>query len=226
MALLLANWKSNKSLPEASSWIERVHQAGIDNLHEVIVAVPFPFVFPLSEQLAKLDSKLSLATQSLSSFPQGAYTGEVHPTQILGSRATYSILGHSERRRYQHETVQDVLNKIEFAIEAGITPVVCVDKDTFHHQLDGISKDMLDRMVVAYEPIESIGTGVAEELGTTLEVVTQIHTLTSPTLRVLYGGSVSAENISRYTKQTPMAGVLVGSASLDASSWIDLCRAA
>lgn len=133
----------------------------------------------------------------------------------------YGIVGHSERRQYFEESHQDVANKVSQLIDAGITPIVCIDDEYLVEQAAAIEKDQLKQCVVAYEPLEAIGSGVFQPVDEVEPIVNQIKEVFGE-VPVLYGGSVDAENVAQYLAVTD--GVLVGGASLDANEFAALMR--
>lgn len=229
MLYFVANWKSNKNLDEARQWFEDL-QSPLQEISfspdqsQIIVAVPFPFIFAVSDLLSRFENKLTLAVQTASGYEAGAYTGEIAHRNLEGSAVTHVLCGHSERRQYNHEAVQDVARQVDQAIQHNRTPILCVDKDTWKDQLSTITETHLSKTIVAYEPNEAIGTGKAEDLGMTLEVVKEIRSMYGDKLPILYGGSVTAENVHQYTDGSFMNGVLVGSASLESATWANLVK--
>lgn len=208
---LIGNWKSHKNLAEARSWAAAFAQqtSSIPDQVEVVVAPPFSLLPTVADGLA--DSQAKLAVQDLSPFDAGSYTGAVSIRNLDGLSVEYAIVGHSERRRYFKETNQDVARKIDQALSADITPIVCVDEDYVTSQAAAINEDYLADCLVAYEPVGAIGTGNNVDVGKVKEVKKQINQNFGE-VPVLYGGSVNPENVAEYTLVCD--GVLVGGASL------------
>ena len=219
--LIIANWKSNKSQEAARSWCEHFLQTCLPAQQGVVIAPPLSLLEVVKKALAAAPS-LQLGAQDVSPFAQGAYTGAVSADQLSDLGVTYVIVGHSERRRYFHETSEDVAQKVTQAIQAGLTPIICVDAPYIQEQLTKIGPAELEKSVVAYEPLASIGSGNRADVGSVSAVVAQIHAF-SPTSGVLYGGSVDSESVNEYCIVTD--GVLVGSASLDAHEFSRLVAA-
>ncbi|HEX7017488.1 MAG TPA: triose-phosphate isomerase family protein, partial [Patescibacteria group bacterium] len=168
MKLIIANWKSHKTREDVQKWIE-VFEEKSDQLPtgiEVAIAPPMPSLMFVSNRLLAKDkhSQTKLAVQDLSPFPAGAYTGAVSTTNLVGFGVKYAIVGHSERRRYFHETHQDVANKVAQAIDNNITPIVCVDDEYIADQAAAIDRQYLDKCMVAYEELGAIGTGHSESV--------------------------------------------------------------
>lgn len=213
--LIIANWKSNKTFEGVQKWMEAdtAWNTNTDTV-DIVIAPPFPTLLYVSNKL--LDRKkfpnVFLGVQDLSSYPAGKYTGAVSGQNLEGFHVIYAILGHSERRRYFHETDKDVALKIEQALSHGIKPVVCVDEEYIESQARQIDDVVLKKCIVAYEPIEAIGSGVAEDVGHVKKVVEKIRNVFGE-VPVIYGGSVDDMNVNEYLLVTD--GVLVGTASLD-----------
>lgn len=192
---------------------------------EVALAPAFP-ALPVMNYLLTQQLKLKqtvLAVQDLSPFPAGAYTGAVSGANLEGLPIKYAILGHSERRRYFHETDQDVANKVDQALQSNITPVVCVDAEYIESQAGAINAEQLKHCIVAYEPLEAIGTGNFQPVAQVKPVVEKIKEIFGD-VAVIYGGSVSAANVAEYL--TIVDGALVGGQSLDAPKFAQLVLAA
>ncbi len=225
--LIVANWKSHKTREAVEKWMDEFekYSASVSPNLEVAIAPPMPSLMFVSNRL--LDKKdhpqTRLAVQDLSSFPAGAYTGAISSENLEGFKVSYAIVGHSERRRYFLESHQDVANKVEQALSAGIKPIVCVDKDYIRSQAAALREEHLSKVIVAYEPLEAIGSGLEEPLETVKKMVKEIRSVFENAL-VIYGGSVSAENIAKYLTVTD--GALVATHSLDVSDFKQVLKAA
>ncbi|MBU1885286.1 triose-phosphate isomerase [Patescibacteria group bacterium] len=217
--LFVANWKSNKTLEEARQWIDDF-KVELNDDQEIVIAPPYPFLSLVADKIKDLPG-VSLAVQNLSSFPAGSYTGEVCVRNLEGLGVKYAIVGHSERRRYLKESHQDVANKVSQALNNGITPIVCIDQDYMEDQAQLIESDLLSQCVVAYEPLVAIGTGENAPVKEVAKVVKEIKEVFGE-VPVLYGGSVSPDNVILYLEITD--GVLVGGASLDVGVFAELIK--
>lgn len=214
--LIVANWKSNKSLAGASQWVEEFAKLSGD--HEVrakvVVAPGFTLLQTVHEAIDGFDAPINLGAQDVSPFPYGSYTGAVAAASLKELGVTHCIVGHSERRKHFHETDSQVAAKVSQLCEVGITPIVCVDTEYLGSQAAAIDAALLTQVVVAYEPLSAIGTGQDQDVGTIRSVVTQIKALFGERVPVLCGGSVTPENVSEYMLVSD--GALVGGASLEA----------
>jgi triosephosphate isomerase len=216
---LVANWKSHKKLDEAEAYLRSY--AARSN-HRVIVCPPMPYLVTLFERAR--EKGLSLGAQDVSNFPYGAYTGAVCAEMLKGV-VEYVMVGHSERRRYFGETNDVVANKAKLALEAGITPILCVDQPYLEAQLAFFEADELKKMVVAYEPLAAIGSGQADSPEAAERVAERVRQLTQVEVPVIYGGSVEALNVKAFVEQANIMGVLVGGASLEVETWQTLVEA-
>ncbi len=217
---IIANWKANKSVSAAKQWCTDFLAARPTSEHTVVICPGFQLLQTVAAELQS--STYALGAQTVSPFAQGAYTGAVAATQLSELHVQYVLVGHSERRKYFHETSEVVAQQVSQALQAGSTPVVCIDVPYLHEQLSLIPESELQQCLVAYEPLASIGTGVHEDVGSVQSVVSQVHAF-SAEVPVLYGGSVNSENVQEYCLVT--RGVLVGGASLDAAAFADLVAA-
>ena len=225
MAIVLANWKSHKSLSEAEAWMKKFGQlyhpeSGL----EVIIAPSFPYLVPMGQMLQEFDADhhITLAAQDLSPFPFGPYTGAV-AADMVSDLAGYAILGHSERRRYFHETNQEVANKLSEAVAAGMKPIVCVDEPYARAQIAALNDDELNDLIIGYGPAEAIGGNIPqrpEEASSAMEKIQEIV----PGKPILYGGSINKDNAADYLQIDGVTGLMVGTASLDPSEFADICK--
>ncbi len=217
MKYVVANWKSNKSREDVINWMDRFEEKIKDMEHpsaRVVLCPPMPDVWFLSNRLLdrKLYADIFLGVQDLSPYPAGSYTGAVSTVNLDGFRVKYAIVGHSERRRHFQETSQEVARKVQECVEKEMTPIVCVDEPYLLEQAEALEKKHLEKCMVAYEPLEAIGTGDNAPVEKVVEMVERIHQLFGE-VPVLYGGSVDSKNVAEYLAVSD--GVLVGRASLD-----------
>ncbi|MCD8484505.1 triose-phosphate isomerase [Candidatus Woesebacteria bacterium] len=217
--LIVANWKSNKSVTEAKHWAETFVQQEPKDAYTYVVCPPYSALLALQDQ----EQYFALGVQDLSAFGAGAYTGEISAHNLLDLGVKYAILGHSERRRYQNETSADVAKKVTSALDAGITPIVCVDRDQFGEQAAQLTASQREQVIVAYEPVHAISTfgGQEDPIETTLENIAALKE-SFGNVPVLYGGSVTPENSLVYLQEDAIQGVLVGGTSLDPEKFAQL----
>ncbi|MDQ3008565.1 MAG: triose-phosphate isomerase [bacterium] len=215
--LIIANWKSYKSIEQAQAWLQEYH-AEISSSSSGAQVVVLP-AFPLLSTVADNLQSLQLGTQDISPFPAGAYTGAVSTENLAGLPVKYALLGHSERRRYFHETHMEVANKVDLCLSQGITPIVCVDDEYINVQAAAISESNLSKCMVAYEALESIGSGLPQPISKIKETKDSITNVFGP-VPVIYGGSVSSESAAEYLLVCD--GVLVATHSLEAKDFARL----
>ncbi len=223
---LVANWKSHKTTREAEQWLTIFLKVYRPNpLLEVIIAPSFVSLEPMQRLLQELGTtQISLASQDLSAFPTGAYTGAVSAAMVR-DLVDYTFVGHAERRRYFHETHQEVANKVTEAVTVGITPILCLDQPYAAAQIAALSEADAEKVIIGYGPVEAIGIDIPQSLELVSEVVQEIHARL-PQQPILYGGSLNAANAAAYLDIDGIGGVMAGSASLDphefARIWAEL----
>lgn len=211
---IIANWKSNKTTFEAHNWLQEISnfQFPISNEKEVIVCCSYPSLPLLKRFVSERNLPISIGAQDISPFGAGAYTGEVNASQIK-EFATYTIIGHSERRNYLKEDDEMLAKKVQAALAEGITPIYCIQgKET---PIPGGVR------IVAFEPISAIGTGhpdTPEDAEDVAKSVKAVH----PNVSVLYGGSVNPDDVHAYTQLPSVDGVLIGGASLSSEKFTQL----
>lgn len=203
MKYFVANWKANKQKHHVEQWLHEflsTYQATQDRM--VIICPPTLWVPLVAEAVSGKDG-LAVGVQDVSRFGIGSYTGEL-PAALMTEVVSYSIIGHSERRRYFHETDGDVAAKLDQALDAGLKTILCVDNPNQMQE---------KATMVAYEPLDAIGTGNNEPLKEVLAMREQLQLTAHQAF--LYGGSVNAQNCKDYITQPLIDGLLVGTASLD-----------
>jgi triosephosphate isomerase len=222
---------------------------GVGSATDVEVAVCPPSVYLAAVGEAIRGSAVGLGAQNCYHEPKGAFTGEVSPAMLVDVGCKYVILGHSERRAIFRESSADVHRKVAAALAAGLTPIVCVGetlderkanrtKAVVREQIEGslgsLTAEQVTKLVIAYEPVWAIGTGVvatpeqAEEVHADLRKLleTRYATEVAASVRIQYGGSVNAENAASLLGQPNIDGALVGGASLKAESFLAIVAAA
>ncbi|HUW99310.1 MAG TPA: triose-phosphate isomerase [Acidiferrobacter sp.] len=247
-SLVMGNWKMNGRRDQAQALLSAL-QTGLASLTEVEVAVcpPYPF---LALAAAALGTKptMGLGAQNLSMYSDGAYTGEVSGEMLRDIGCRFVIIGHSERRALFAETNEVVGKKFVRAREAGLVPVLCVGEsaverdagqteDVVAAQIEAVfqasGRNAFAGAVLAYEPVWAIGTGRAASPAEAQHVHAFIRkkvAIQDPDaavgLRILYGGSVKAQNARELFTQDDIDGGLIGGAALDPAQFAGICRAA
>jgi triosephosphate isomerase (TIM) len=244
--LMAANWKMYKTPNQAREFIQQFLPLVHGHTRDEIVVCP-PFVNLSAAIEAAKESNVAIGGQNLHWEKEGAYTGETSAGMLLAVGCTHVIIGHSERRQYFGETDDTVNLKLKTALEAGLTPIVCVGEvleereanlteDVLRRQclraFHAISAKKAAKLVVAYEPVWAIGTGKTA----TPQMAADAHLLIrgeaakafgqelSNQLRILYGGSVKQENAKALMSEQEIDGALVGGASLDPKSFAAIVK--
>lgn len=197
-----------------------------------VIICPAAIHFPLVKDLIQKHNfpfKISAGLQDLSAYPGGAYTGEI-TGRMAESIASYVILGHSERRKWFNETVQQTAQKVIQALDNNIIPVVSVTLENFREVLAQFDDETLSKIIIMYEPPEAIsvqegpvGVGKPAEISDIEDMIKILKNL-APESKILYGGSVKSGNISHFSSIQGLSGVVVGSASLDPDEFIKIIR--
>jgi triosephosphate isomerase len=241
---IAGNWKMFKTVQEAVLFAKELRSL-VKDLTDVkmVVAPPFTAVHAVAEALRT--TNVAVAAQNLYWEREGAYTGEVSAAMLKEAGAEYVIVGHSERRRLFGETDATVSRKTRAAIGAELTPIVCVGEtleqrernetlDVLDRQikdgLDGLTPAQIADLVVAYEPVWAIGTGrnaTAAQAGEAhLHIRTRLRQWfgadAAEQCHVIYGGSVKPDNIAELVREPDVDGALVGGASLEVKSFVDI----
>lgn len=215
MKYIFANWKSNKNVETANEWLDGFEKLTTKN--EIILCPPFNILGGIYKRAEKLG--FVLGVQDLSPYSAGSYTGEISSVNLEEMDVKYAILGHSERRIHLGEDDILVAKKVDQAVDAKITPVVCVDEGYIESQANAIDDDSLSKCIVAYEPLSAIGTGKEMDVEKVTQVVDRIKKAFG-NVKVIYGGSVDETNVISYLRACD--GVLVGGASLEVKSFINI----
>lgn len=247
--LLIANWKMKLALGESVLLARKIAKiAEKYTLAEVVVCPSFTELSAVSESIK--NTRVRLGAQNCFWEDAGAYTGEISGKVLKEYGTQYVLVGHSERRALVGETDEMINKKIRYLLSIGLTPVLCIgetfeerqhgQKDTVllrkvEKALRGVSLNALGSLVIAYEPVWVIGSGQAvdpHEAEQTNRVIKHAlyelfpESIVEQKIRTLYGGSVDPENVNSFMTQSTIDGVLVGTASLDASVFGSLVAAA
>jgi triosephosphate isomerase (TIM) len=246
--LIAGNWKMNAGGQDACPLAAAVAKAAREaDRVDVVVAPPFTALAAVAHELDEAKSKVTIAAQNMSAEASGAFTGEIAAGMLKDAGATWVILGHSERRQLFGETDEGVAKKTAAALAAGLRPIVCVG-ETLEQREGGHTLSVVERQVlafvaelgkeagvgaVAYEPVWAIGTGKVARPEDAQEVHALIRALLvkesedlGRLTRILYGGSVKADNAEGLLGQADIDGALVGGASLDPAGFAKIVNAA
>ena len=231
--MIAGNWKMNTTVSEAVKLVGEMRPL-LDPINNVEKVVCPPFVSLTAVRDILKGSSVKLGAQNMYFEEKGAYTGEVSPLMLAGL-CEYVILGHSERRQYFGETNEIINKKVRAALKAGLKPILCVGESLAQYEAgkteavvtDHVTGSLKDipasaNLVIAYEPVWAIGTGKAatsEQANKIIGIVRKIVAKLygdgfARNLRILYGGSVTADNIAELMGQPEIDGGLVGGASL------------
>jgi len=245
---IAGNWKMNTSRADGVALAQAI-AATVGNSSTVDVAVCPPSLYLEAIAQAIKGSAVGVGAQNCYHEAKGAFTGEISPQMLVDIGCKYVILGHSERRQIFKESNQEVNRKVVAALGVGLTPIMCVGETLDQRQgnqteavvreqiegsLAGLSADQMLKIVIAYEPVWAIGTGVvatpqqAEEVHADLRRLLEkrYNSQVASAVRIQYGGSVNAENAASLLGQPNIDGALVGGASLKADSFLAIVAAA
>lgn len=245
--IVAGNWKMNKTVAEAQALVADVQRALTDAPDVEVVFCP-PFTALAAVGAAVRGTSFHVGGQNLHWETSGAFTGEISASMLIELGCTHVIVGHSERRQYFGETDQTVNRRARAALAAGLTPIVCVGETLPEHDagqtlavverqvrggLEGLAADDVARLVVAYEPVWAIGTGKtatttqAQDVHAAIrQLLRSLHGAAADAVRIQYGGSVKPSNARELFSQPDIDGGLVGGASLDAQSFVEIIRGA
>ena len=240
--VIIGNWKMNKDLDEAKKLVKEIISEKLDNNVEKVVCVPFVYVTEVRKLLE--GTYVGLGAQNMFFETKGAFTGEISPVMLKSCGVSYVILGHSERRTIFNETDEIINKKVKSALQYKLIPILCcgetleernlgIEKDIVEKQirntLDDISVNDIEKVIIAYEPIWAIGTGLtassddAENMIKFIrEILYDIYGNLSENIRIQYGGSVKPNNIKDLMQKENVDGALVGGACLESTSFCEL----
>ncbi len=246
--LFAGNWKMNKTQKETQDFLNeflpQISQIDFSD-REIMIAPPFT-ALAIAQKLTQ-ETPIKLGAQNACWAKEGAFTGEISPVMLKEFDVKYVILGHSERRHLFGETDEIISKRIEGVYESGLIPILCIG-ETLEERKNGKTLEVIERqlfeglkrlkkieagsLVVAYEPVWAIGTGInatpeeAEEVQSFIrkKLENMFSKEIAETIRILYGGSVSPSNIKELMKKPNIDGVLVGGASLDPHKFLEICK--
>lgn len=242
--LLMGNWKMNKTLSEALSFAKQTDEIiALAVKHNIDLGIA-PTYLCLKDVKENVDKNLIVSSQNVHFEDHGAFTGEISIPMLKDINIDYSIIGHSERRTYDNETDEKCNKKIIALIQNDMTPIYCVGETLIQFEngdtkkvidtqirkgLANLNSEQVKNLVIAYEPVWSIGTGknaskeIAQDICKFIrDILSDMFGEVSQDIRILYGGSVKPENIKQYLSCPDVDGALVGGASLNIDSYKQL----
>ncbi|MFA5995624.1 MAG: triose-phosphate isomerase [Patescibacteria group bacterium] len=230
--LIVANWKMYKTPAETGGFIQQLTAHTWPMANQAIICAPFTVLATL-QQVTK-QTTIQYGAQNMHWEDKGAYTGEISALMLVDLGCKYVIIGHSERRRDNNETSETINKKVLAALKHNLIPIICVGenatqnttkqtliiiKEQVEQALLNVTATQLANIVIAYEPIWAIGTGKTPTPAQAETVHAFIRTLVANTTPIIYGGSVTVQNIKTFLTQPNINGALIGSASLDAANY-------
>lgn len=246
LKIVAGNWKMNNTIHEAQMLIEQTLQNSpqtyTDQLN--IFAVPFPYL-ALAQQLLKGRQGFAVAAQNCAAYAKGAYTGEVSAAMLASLQIAYCLVGHSERRTIFNEDATTLFDKLNHLLQNNIRPIWCCgehlnDRNNNNHfsvianqlqkEVFRLSEEDFRKIIIAYEPVWAIGTGLtasaeqAQEMHAYIrkEIALKYNTSVANDTTILYGGSCNAENAKQLFSLADVDGGLIGGASLQSESFVKL----
>ncbi len=206
--LIVANWKMNGNTTMVEDFTHKLNSIASS---EVVLCLPHTYLY------AAKDKNFSLGGQNCSHQKQGPYTGEVSAGMLYDIGCKYVILGHSERRKHYNETNNIVKQKAKISKQNQLTPIICIGEKDRNTNIEELFKQceesICDDVIIAYEPVWAIGTGITPTIEEIEKITMQLHNKYN--LPILYGGSVTQHNSSDIMKVPTLSGLLVGGSSLD-----------
>lgn len=244
--MVAGNWKMNKNLQEGMALATELKNTILNPTCDVVIGTPFIHLASVAELLK--DSPIKVAAENCADKEKGAYTGEVSAEMVASTGATYCILGHSERRAYYHETYEILKEKVLLALANNLAPIFCIGEvkeeresgiqnDVVKAQLEGsvfnLSPEDFGKIVLAYEPVWAIGTGLTATPQQAQEMHAYIRSLivekygeeVADNTTILYGGSCNAKNAAELFANPDVDGGLIGGASLKAEDFAAIIAA-
>lgn len=241
--IISGNWKMNTEKQEAQNLIEAILH-GVDGIAFTDIVICPPFLYLEQAARSITGTRVRVGAQNLFYRARGAFTGEISAPMLKSVGCTHVIIGHSERRSYFHETDMEINQKVRKSLEHGLIPILCIGETleenkaghTFEvlnrqliYGLEGIDDEQIENMIVAYEPVWAIGTGISARGEQAQETHRYVRNIlrdftgegVSEKVRIIYGGSVTPENADELLSQEDIDGALIGGASLKAETF---CR--
>ena len=243
------NWKMNKNVQEAQTLARQLCDRLSDvNFADIFICPPFVDLYPINIILREKEAKIMLGAQNMHYEPKGAFTGEISADMIKSAGGKIVVLGHSERRHIFGEDDEYINKKVASALKNGLIPLLCIGElleerkagkteevieSQLRRSLKGIEIDDPEKILIAYEPVWAIGTGVTATPEQAQEAQKFVRKVLADMfgqsiadgIRILYGGSVKPDNAEALISQPEVDGLFVGGASLEAESFEKIVRA-
>jgi len=246
--IVAGNWKMNTTLPEGLTLAKGLSEALEGKTPNCMVVIGTPFTHLASMAAAIDTTRIAIAAQNCADKAKGAYTGEVSAAMVASTGAKYVIIGHSERRAYYHETPEILKEKVTLALANNLTPIFCIGEvldernagkhfevvyEQINSSLFDLSVDDFGKLVLAYEPVWAIGTGVTATAAQAQEMHAYIRQLitdkygkeVADDTSILYGGSCNADNAKELFANPDVDGGLIGGASLGVEKFLPIIEA-
>lgn len=249
--IVAGNWKMNKTADDAKDLLaavtNKINEANVQGV--TVVLCPPALYLAMAKDYVTPGGKVSIGAQNCHEKPSGAYTGEISAPMLQSVGVEYVILGHSERRQYFEETNAQLAEKVDSVLASGLTPIFCCGesrdlrengdyigfvKDQLTDSLFHLSPELFSQVVIAYEPIWAIGTGLTASAAQAqdmhfelrMHIAGQYGDEVAQNTTILYGGSANAQNAAELFAQTDVDGGLIGGASLKADDFVTVVKAA
>ena len=241
--IVAGNWKMNLNHPDSTRLIDEINTSEIHSDTELIVAPPSIYLSSFN----KKQHHFSLSAQNIHFEENGAFTGEISAEMLSSLNINYAIVGHSERRSLFHETDEIIFKKVESLLKYKVTPIFCcgelkeereegrafeVVSNQLNNLLTHLNEDQIKKVIIAYEPVWAIGTGLtaspedAQNMHQHIRgsIADQFSIETAENISILYGGSCKPENAKDIFSQDDIDGGLIGGASLDCKSFLSIAN--
>ena len=241
--IVAGNWKMNLNYPDSTRLIDEINTSEIHSNTELIVAPPSIYLSSFN----KKQHLFSLSAQNIHFEENGAFTGEISAEMLSSLNINYAIVGHSERRSLFHETDEIIFKKVESLLKYKVTPIFCcgelkeereegrafeVVSNQLNNLLTHLNEDQIKKVIIAYEPVWAIGTGLtaspedAQKMHKHIRgsIADQFSIETAENISILYGGSCKPENAKDIFSQDDIDGGLIGGASLDCKSFLSIAN--
>ncbi len=227
MRYLIGNWKSYNTISQTHIWLSEFSQSRFPKSSlTTVICAPFTNLAELNRLINQLNLPLQSGAQNVSAQTEGKHTGEI-TARMLSELSRYCLVGHSERRREFGEGSGEVAQKAKRLLEESLIPIICVDEPYLDEQIRELLALQLPltNCIFAYEPVSAIGSGKAADPASAEIVAGKISFLTESQCPILYGGSVTPQNVGSFLVKQHLDGVLVGTDSLAVPAFVKLMEA-